>query len=195
MGEIKSAWEKAMEKANNLGKLSPDEADKLKYGPLGNTLAAQYLREKDYDLEAELTKYKGSGAMRYIAGGAEEVLLGNIFLPRSEQSKQDVKKAMAGIKLLKKDRKRVEVILDQINNLVSYYEQARQQAFMQLKSNFTARLQQAAANSGQQPGARVSVDPERQPQFQEAWIKISSQLDAQYEKVLQEHKQQISKIG
>ena len=195
MGEIKSAWEKAMEKANNLGKLSPDEADKLKYGPLGNALAAQYLREKGYDIEAELTKYKGSAAMRYITGGAEEVLLGNIFLPRSEQSKQDVKKAMAGIKLLKKDRKRVEVILDQINNLVSYYEQARQQAFMQLKSNFTARLQQAAANSGQQPGARVSVDPERQPQFQEAWLKISSQLDAQYEKVLQEQKQQISKIA
>ena len=58
MGEIKSAWEKAMEKANSLGKLSPDEADKFKYVPLGNALAAQYLREKVYDLEAELTKYK-----------------------------------------------------------------------------------------------------------------------------------------
>src|SRR4030042_190012 len=155
MGDIKSAWEKAMEKANSLGKLSPDEADKLKYGPLGNALAAQYLREKDYDLKAELTKYEGSAAMRYIAGGAEEILLGNIFLPRSEQSKQDVKKAMAGIKLLKKDKKRVEVILDQINNLITYYEQARQQTFTQLKSNFTTKLQQAAANLEQQLGTRV----------------------------------------
>ncbi len=195
MGEIKSAWEKAMEKANNLGKLSPDEADKFKYVPLGNALAAQYLREKAYDLEAELTKYKDSNAMRYVTEGAEEILLGNIFLPRSEQSKQDVKKAMTGIKLIKKDKRRVEVIFDQINNLLDYYEQARQQAFVQLKSNFAAKLQQAAAALEQQAGTRVSIDPERQPQFQEAWLKISSQLDDQYEKVLQEHKQQISKIG
>jgi exonuclease III len=195
MGEIKSAWEKAMEKADSLGKLSPDEADRLKYVPLGNALAAQYLREKAYDLEAELTKYKDSSAMRYVTEGAEEILLGNIFLPRSEQSKQDVKKAMTGIKLIKKDKRRVEVIFDQINNLLNYYEQARQQAFVQLKSNFAAKLQQAAAALEQQAGTRVSIDPERQPQFQEAWLKISSQLDDQYEKVLQEHKQQISKIG
>ncbi len=195
MGEIKSAWEKAMEKADSLGKLSPDEADKFKYVPLGNALAAQYLREKAYDLEAELTKYKDSNAMRYVTEGAEEILLGNIFLPRSEQSKQDVKKAMTGIKLIKKDKGRVEVIFDQINNLLNYYEQARQQAFVQLKSNFAAKLQQAAAALEQQAGTRVSIDPERQPQFQEAWLKISSQLDDQYEKVLQEHKQQISKIG
>jgi len=195
MGEIKSAWEKAMEKADSLGKLSPDEADKFKYVPLGNALAAQYLREKVYDLEAELTKYKDSNAMRYVTEGAEEILLGNIFLPRSEQSKQDVKKAMTGIKLIKKDKGRVEVIFDQINNLLNYYEQARQQAFVQLKSNFAAKLQQAAAALEQQAGTRVSIDPERQPQFQEAWLKISSQLDDQYEKVLQEHKQQISKIG
>ena len=89
----------------------------------------------------------------------------------------------------------MEVIFDQINNLLNYYEQARQQAFVQLKSNFAAKLQQAAAALEQQAGTRVSIDPERQPQFQEAWLKISSQLDGQYEKVLQEHKQQISKIG
>lgn len=195
MGEIKSAWEKAMEKANNLGKLSPDEADRLKYAPLGNALAAQYLKEKGYDIKAELTKYKDSSAMRYVTEGAEEILLGNIFLPRNEQSKQDVKKAMTGIKLIKKDKRRVEVISDQIDNLLNYYEQARQQAFMQLKSNFAAKLQQAAVALEQQAGTKVSIDPERQPQFQEAWLKISSQLDDQYEKVLQEHKQQISKAG
>lgn len=195
MGEIKSAWEKALERVEKLGKPSEEELKSLEYIPLGNSLAARYLKEEDYDLEAELAKYKGSGIRKYIIQGAQEILLRNILLPRNNQSKETTKRAMAGLRLIKQNRNRLEAIFDLINNLLSYYEQARQQTYMQLRQNFETRLQEVTRAVQQQLGAKVTIQPELQPQFQEEWRKISAQLDAQYEKVLDEHKEQILKIA
>lgn len=195
MGEIKSAWEKAMEKVDKLGKPSEEELKSLEYIPLGNSLAACYLKEEDYDLEAELAKYKGSGIRKYIIQGVQEILLRNILLPRNNQSKETTKRAMVGLRLVKQNQNRLEAVFDLINNLFNYYEQARQQTYMQLRQNFEDKLQEVTKAVQQQLGAKVTIQPELQPQFQEEWRKISAQLDAQYEKVLDEHKEQILKTA
>lgn len=61
MGEIKSAWEIAQEKADELGELSPEERQKQRQDrcrPIGQSLAEKYLGQYDsQDLEAELNKY------------------------------------------------------------------------------------------------------------------------------------------
>lgn len=195
MSEMKSAWEKAMEKAERLGKPSDEELKQVEHVPAGNKMAARYLGEESYDLDAELTKYKGTGGRKYIIHGAQEIFLRNIALPRDEQAKQTTKKAMAGIKLLKENRKQLEAIFDRIENLLTYYEQARQQSFTQFKQSFEAKLQQAAQALQQQAGAAGSIQAELQAQFQDEWRRISSELDAQYEKALEEHRQQIAKIA
>lgn len=195
MSEMKSAWEKAMEKVEKLGKLSDEELKHLEYVPAGNKLAARYLKEQDYNLDAELTKYKGTGVRKYIIQGAEEIFLGNITLPRGEQAKQTTRRAMAGLKLLKENKNQLEAVFDRINNLLTYYEQARQQTYMQFRQSFETKLQEASQALQQQLGTTVSIEPELQPQFQEEWRKISSQLDAQYEKALEDHRQQILKIA
>jgi hypothetical protein len=46
-----------------------------------------------------------------------------------------------------------------------------------------------------QPGNTATIEAQLQAQFQADWLKLSSQLNAQYEKVLEEHKQQIAKIA
>jgi len=195
MSEMKSAWERAMEKVEKLGKPSEEELKQLEHIPTGNRLAARYLGEKSYDLDAELTKYKGTGIRRYIIQGAEEIFLRNISLPRDEQAKQTTKKAMAGIKLLKENKNQLEAIFDRIENLLTYYEQARQQSFTQFKQSFEAKAQQAAQALQQQGGTPGSIEAELQAQFQQEWRTISSQLDAQYEKALEEHRQDIHKIA
>lgn len=195
MGEIKSAWEKAMEKVEKLGKPSEEELKSLEYIPLGNTLAARYLKEDKNDLDAELTKYKGSGVRKYVIQGVQEILIRNINLPRDNRAKEITKRAMSGLRLIKQNKNQVDTIFGLINNLFSYYEQARQQTYMQLRQNFEAKLQEATRAVQQQLGNRVTIQPELQPQFQEEWRKASIQLDAQYEKVLEEHKGQIIKIA
>ncbi len=195
MSEMKSAREKAMERVEKLGKLTEDELKLLECVPVGNRLAARYLQEADFNLDVELMKYKGTGLRKYIAKGAQEIFLSNIILPQNERDKQNTKRAMAGLRLVKENRNQLETILDRLTNLLNYYEQARQQTYLQFKKGFEAKLQEASQALQKQPGNAATIEAQLQAQFQAEWRNLSSQLDAQYQKVLEEHKQQIAKIG
>lgn len=194
MSEMKSAWEKALEKAEKLGGLSEEEIKQFEYVPVGNRLASRYLCEAEFNLDAELTKYRGTGVRKYVVQGAEEILVRNIMLPQNDRDRQAAARAMAGLRLLKENKSQLELVLDRITNLINYYEQARQQTYLQFKKDFEAKLQQANRVARQQ-GARVYTEPESHPQFLDQWRQISSQLNAQYEKALEEHRQLILKIA
>src|SRR4030043_381786 len=244
MSEMKSAREKAMEKVEKLGKLTEDEVKRFECVPVGNKLASTYLQDADFNLDAKLTKYKGTGLRKYIANGAQEIFLHKKIPPQSEKDNQATKRAMSGLRIAKENKNQLETILDRITNLLNYYEQARQQTYSQFKKGFEAKLQEtsqigiAKENKNQletildritnllnyyeqarqqtysqfkkgfeaklqetsqalqkQPGNTVPIEVQLQAQFQTEWHKLSSQLNAQYEKVLEEHKQQIQKIG
>src|SRR4030067_1780662 len=192
---MKSAWEKAKEKVEKLGKLTEEELKQVECVPVGNKLAAKYLQDADYNLDAELTKYKGTGLRKYIAQGAQEIFMHNIILPQNERDQQVTKRAMSGLRIAKENKSQLETILDRITNLLNYYEQARQQTYSQFKKGFEAKLQETSQALQKQPGNNVPIEVQLQAQFQTEWHKLSSQLNAQYEKVLEEHKQQIQKIG
>jgi len=62
-----------------------------------------------------------------------------------------------------------------------------------LKAEFAARIQQAVQQQlGLPPGVRIDV--EKQPQFQEEWRKVQTQIDSQYYRLLDEYKQELSAI-
>jgi hypothetical protein len=195
MGEMKSAWEKAQEKVEKLGKLTEEEIKQFECVPVGNKLAAQYLQDPNYNLDAELTKYKGTGLRRYIAQGAQEIFMHNIILPQNERDQQINKRAMAGLRIVKENKNQLATVLDRITNLLNYYEQARQQTYAQFKKGFEARLQESGQVLQQQSGNTVPIEAQLQAQFKAEWLKLNSQLNAQYEKVLEEHKQHILKIA
>src|SRR4030066_789337 len=130
---MKSAREKAMEKVEKLGKLTEDEIKRFECVPVGNKLASRYLQDADFNLDTELTKYKGTGLRKYIAQGPQEIFLHNIILPQSERDKQLTKRAMAGLRVAKENKNQLETILDRITNLLNYYQQASQQASSQFK--------------------------------------------------------------
>lgn len=196
MSEMKSAWEKAMEKVEKMDRLSPEESMKLEYVPIGNALAAKYLNEENYNLDTEMNKYKGTGeARKYVIEGVQEVLLRNIVLPHDERDKLLTSKAMSGLELIKENRKQLQAVFELINNVLAYYEQALQQTFIKFKQDFEARsqdyiraLQQRGSTSGQSP------EMELQMIFQEEWRKTSKDLDSKYEMTLQEHKQKVLQI-
>ena len=195
MGEMKNAWEKAMEKVEKLGKPTEEELKKLEYIPTGNTLAARFLQDEKSDLDAELIKYKGSGGRQFIIQGAQEIFLRNITLPHNEHDKKVTLRALAGIKIIKDNKKQLDVILERINNLLSYYEQARQQASSQFKKNFEAKLQELIKTLPQKPGSAANLEAQIQQQFQDEWRKASNELDAQYDRALEEQRQQLVKIA
>jgi hypothetical protein len=79
--------------------------------------------------------------------------------------------------------------------LLNYYEQARQQTFTQFKKNFETKIKETAKSIQQRPGAAANFEAQIQQQFQDEWRLASNELDAQYEKALEEHKQQLLKIA
>lgn len=102
---------------------------------------------------------------------------------------------MAGLRLIKESKNQLEIILDRLTNLLNYYEQARQQTYLQFKKGFEARLQEASRVLQKQPSNAAAIEAQLQAQFDAEWRNLRSQLDTQYQKVLEEHKQQILKIA
>lgn len=192
MGELKSAFEIAMERAKRLGEASQEEVRKGNFVPQGERLAARYLRG-ECNLIAELSKYDEE-ARGYVTEGAKGILLRNIDLPRNDLAKEINRTVMEGIKALKADKGGVENVYSKIRRLFKHYEeegeQQRSQAYEMLKGEFQRNLQQAA----QQGGLSGRVEVERHPQFQEQWRRTLAQLDSQYQRLLEECKQELEGI-
>ena len=196
MGEIKSASEIAREKVEQLGEVTEEERLKWKYVPEGEKMAARYIKG-DYNLATELDRY-GTEARKYVAEGASDILIRNIGLPKNDIARRNNKRAMEGLKIVKNDKVAVENVFSKIRHILDHYtqqgEQQKQQAYESLKAEFEAKVQQAIK---QQVGinANMKIDVEKQPQFQEEWLKLQSQLSAQYLKLLDEYKQELSAIA
>jgi hypothetical protein len=196
MGDIRSAREIAMEKVEKLGEVTDEERLRWKYVPEGEKLAAKYLKQ-NLNLVAELGKYDEK-VVSYTKEGASEILVRNINLPKNDLARKNNKRAMEGLKTIKKDKIGVENIFSKMRNIFNHYieqgEQQRKQAYEQLKAEFAAKVQQAMQ---QQLGsvAGVKIDIERQPQFQEEWRKVLAQLDSQYLSLLNEYKQELAEIA
>jgi len=196
MGDIKSALEIAMEKAEKLGKATDEERLRWKYVPEGEKLAARYIKQ-DCNLVVELSQYEDN-IKKCIIEGVADILIRNINLPNSHLAKRNNRKAMDGLKTVKSDKASVENVYSKMRRIFNHYvgqgEQQRKQAYESLKAEFEAKIKQALL---QQLGSFVGIkiDVERQPQFQEEWRKIKTQLDSQYVKLLDEYKQELSAIS
>jgi hypothetical protein len=197
MTEIKSAAEIAAAKLAAIGDPTPEERLKWKYGPLGEKLAARYLKE-DLSLPDELQQVDEKGR-DIVAAGVNDVLLRNITLPRTEAVRKTNKKAMDGLKALKKDKAAVETVFGKMRHVLDHYinegEKQRQQAYEQLKVEMEQRFQQALrAQTGASSAARMKIDVEKQPQFQDEWQRLQGQLEAQYLNLLDDYKQELAAI-
>ena len=196
MGEIKSAFEIAMEKAEKLGEATDEERLKWKYVPEGKKLAGKHIKQ-GINLVAELSQYEDN-IKKYIIQGAAEILISNISLPNSDIAKRSNRRAMEGLKVVKSDKAGVENVYSKMRRIFDHYvgegAQQRRQAYESLKAEFEAKMKQALQ---QQVGtfAGIKLNVERQPQFQQEWRRVQTQLDSQYLKLLDEYKQELSAIS
>src|SRR4030042_513499 len=193
MGVIKTAAEIAREKLAKIEEPTEQERLKWKYGPEGEKLAALYLRE-DVSLINEVKKYEDK-ARKFISGSVNEILLRNISLPRNEAARKTNKKAMDGLKALKNDKAAVENVFSRMRHVLDHYVQEgakqKKQAYEALKTEFEEKLQQAIRK---QTGvnARMKIDVEKQPQFQEEWQRREAQMEAQYSNLLDEYNKELA---
>lgn len=195
MGDIKSAFEIAMEKVNKMSEPTEEERLQWKYNPEGEKLAGRYLKEK-VNLLAELNNYD-KNAKKYIIRGASGVLARNISLPKNDFTRQNNKKVMDGLKLLKTDKAAVENIFSKLRYIFTHYaeqgEEQKKRAYAALKEELGEKMRQALQQQlGTTSGAKIDV--EKQPQFQQEWRKIQTQIDNQYISHLNEYIKELVEI-
>jgi hypothetical protein len=195
MGEMKSAWQIAMEKADKLGKVSPDELNSIKYVPEGNRIASQFLQDEKGDLLSELAKVPAGDAARFVKKGIDEILIRNITLPHNDEDTRKTKRAMAGLRLIKENKKQLEAILGLVNTLVNQYQLALQQTYAEFKKKAEVTIQQASRSVRPQRGDQMPLEQKLQLQLQEEWREVHHELDAQYDKALDEHRQKIRELS
>ena len=196
MADIKSAYEIAMEKINNIESATAEEKMQWKFIPKGETLAAKYMKD-DINLPTELAKFTDA-EKKYVMQGISAILARNIDLPKNDAVKKNNKKAMDGLTTVKKDKKGLENVFSKIRYIFNHYaeqgEAQKKAAYEQVKEEFAMKLQQALAQQGS--AARVNnIDIERQPQFQEEWRKMLMRLDAQYLQHLNEYRHELLAVN
>ena len=188
MGDIKSAFEIAMEKVNQMEESTEEEKLQWKYIPEGEKLAGRFLKEK-VNLLAELKNYDEE-VRKYIINGASGILARNISLPINDHTKQNNKKVMDGLKVIKNDKVAVENLFSKIRYIFNHYaeqgEEQKKQAYEALKADLGEKIQQALQQQ-MSPMMGAKIDVEKQPQFQQEWRKIQQQIDGQYTSHLNEY--------
>jgi len=193
--EIKSAYEIAMEKIAKIGEPTEEERMVWKYRPEGEKLAALFMKGEKTDLTAELGKFDEK-AEKYVKDGASEVLIRNIDLPRDDAVRKNNKRAMEGLKSIKKDKVKVENVYSNLRRIFDHYAgqgaQQRNQAYETLKKQFAAKVQQALQQQMGHSAAGLNINVEKQPQFQEEWQRLQVQLNAPYTKVMDELKHELA---
>lgn len=185
MGEIKSALEIALEKAERIGRASREELKREELREKGQRLAARFLRSKEpVDLAGETASLKPSERGPFLKG-LVLTLLKNINLPRDEYALEEAKKALSGLEQIFSSFPQVKQLTREIEGLLGQYLQHRQGLYAQLKQQFEAQLAGVEESLSQQMGVQVKVDVEMQPKFQEEWQKVRDQLDPQYQRQLE----------
>jgi len=135
VGEIKSAWELAMEKAERLGKLSPDERSRQKeeeYRSIGQTLVEKYLAglglwQLEVELEKYSTDYREGVKAALISRLADALVLGD---------DERLERIIAGILTVAPDkRENVEAIRSQLTQLFEEYGEVEAEADREMEKS------------------------------------------------------------
>jgi hypothetical protein len=169
VGEIKSAWELAMEKVDKLGKLSPEELRQQKEDKcrsIGQGLAEKYLSGSSLrDLKIELDKQKGE-ERELVRMALASRLIDAIELGDAERLAK-VEEAISGLKL--KAKEGLAAISGEIEQLFAEYREAEQKKRREVEAAARGVLHQLRISGS----AIGSVNPEVVPEWKSELDKIA----------------------
>lgn len=127
MSEMKSAFEKALEKAERLGKLSPEEMrerNEAEYAPIGRALAERYLGHGDRRILKEEVRRYSIDEQAMVMGAALSRLVAAIDLASYEITG----KALNGLLTLK-GKGRIGEINERIRSLLREFQDVQEQEY------------------------------------------------------------------
>ena len=189
MAEMKSAFEKALERAERLGKLSPEEireSREKEFTPIGRALAEQYLGHGyGHILEEEMARYGGEEKDVVMKAAlcrlVEAIELGN---------HEATERAMGGIVALKGEAE-VGPIQKQLTSLLEEYKQEEKDRYEEEKGEMERKERELS----QELGISGSAIGEINLEASETWKEICRELYSQFDQRLDQLKEQLLQMA
>jgi hypothetical protein len=161
MGELKSAWEVAQERANKLGKLSAEEKEQQKrqgYRQIGQVLAQKWFDgSQRLDLTAELDKYEEK-ERDLIKKAVIQHLIEAIGFADT-QAVNSMKRVIEAISSLEPE---LQPKAEEIGQLVQEYEAAEQRMRDELESDYRETLHQLRISGTAVDAINIEANPQWQ---------------------------------
>lgn len=192
MAKIRSAWEIALERTENIvvdkEKLQKDEAVKN-----ARAYSGSFINDQDIKLDETIEKLNTIEDRDAVKEGIKETILLNLALPQEYIVNDRFERIIAIANYLTTDSQVIELI-SQIVIFLKQYPEHKDQLLEQLKEQFSPLLQQKAEQLRQQYGETVNLTLENDPEF----VKIAKQnlekLQNQYTETLTNAKNQLMEL-
>jgi len=185
VGEMKSAFERALERAEKLGKLSPEEIKESKekeFILIGRALVEQYLGHGyGHILEEEMARYSGE-EKDIVVKAALSRLVEAIDLGSGETAER----AIGGMLVLKKEGE-IGQIAGQIKSLFEEYKQAEKDRYEKEKGGVERKERELLRQLGISGSAVGEINLEASG----TWRQILADLYSQFDQRLHQLKEQL----
>ncbi len=189
MGQIKSAWELALERTKDI------EADKggleeREQKEAGMRLFA-WLEAGNEEKVTEFLKDSSGEKRRNALSGFMEILLSRISLPSSELSLDGVPVIAKALDVLFPGQEAVRGIPEQIRQFYESYLADRNRLVEALSERFKPMLREKEQQLAQQTGQRVTLRPEMDPEFNKALQANLDKMNEQYSQVIDKVREEL----
>ena len=194
MSKIRSAWEIALEKTENI-EVDRDKLRREENIRKARSLAGSFLNGDEQmtasDLEKQYAEIEDQSAARE---GIKLSLMQNITLSTEEDVTNRYEKLLALASLISKGNAGVMDLMNQIISFLRQYPQHRKQLVDQLKQHFAPMLEQKAAQLKEKYGQDVPLSAENDPEFLKIAQQNLDQLAKQYEDTLKDAKEKLEAV-
>ena len=176
MGEIKSAWEIAQEKANRLGKLSAEEREqqeRQKHRQIGQALVQKWLdSSRRPNITQELNKYEERE--REVIRQALIEHLAEVVELTTAQGIDNTKKLIEALSSLGPE---LQPKAEEIGQLVQEYEGAEQKVRQELESSYRETLHKLRISGSAIDAINIEADPRWQPAHRGLVVSFTPRLN------------------
>lgn len=195
MARIKSAWEIALERTQDIeidaGKITRDrlitEGKRLAGGFLSDITKAPAEFLTAYDAYSPADK-------PVVREGILSTLLSNIALPQSDQYTAAVDRLRTLVGILAGGKPEAMGLFEQIVGFYGQYIQVQKELVDRLKQQYQPTLEQKQATMRKQYGQNFTLKAEQDPEFIKLLEHNYKQLDAQYGQALGQAKTQLKEF-
>ncbi len=196
MNRMKSAFERAMERAEQFEE--PGEQQRLEWEllPMGRRLAGSFLKRQGSPFST--IEQESPERRSYLVKGMLGALVSNLQLPKTESVQYTNTRVIEGLERLLTDRTASKDLLQRTKYVTDQYRQfglpQREQAYAQLKAQMERQVADIMSRQGGQKTGVLQANVETMPEFQQQWLAVSAQIDQQYEQHLEQFKKELMEL-